>query len=101
MEVDAAAFEARAAGADAILPYAFLDGVGAPAGALCEAEVVVRGDVERARVRPGEGVGVVSSGKDSVKESYGATWYTGDGSSKEVLDALFEAAGIKGVEVRI
>lgn len=101
MQIAVPALQPRSACGYAVALDGLLDGIGASAACLSEPEVVVGGDVECARARAGEDLGVVVVGRDTVEEDDGATGNACYGLGKAFVHAGFEAAGVEGIEVGI
>lgn len=99
MQIAGPALEARTACRDTVALDGLFDDVSAPAAGLCEAEVVVRGDVQSACACSGGDLREVVVGGDTVQEEDGAACNTCYWLGETFVETCFETSGIEGVKV--
>lgn len=75
--------------------------VGTSALCLGKTEIVVRGDVERARALACELLGGIVVLGGAVEDNNGAPCDAGDGLGEAIIDAALEATSVERVKVRV
>ena len=99
MQVERTGFEPGSTGADSVLSDSSFDSIGTPSCSLSEPEVVVRRDVERPRLGPGQLERLVLVVGFTVEQGDRPSSDTGSRSRETIVQSEFKSTGVEGIEI--